>query len=85
MPSARRRPSAVTTTFQIGASALTRSMIARAPAKASPRCGAEAATMTDGSESATVPERCSTATAHRSWRSASSAAIAAIRCYAISA
>ena len=52
-------------------------MTARAPANASPRCGALAATITLGSPSGTVPVRCSTATAHSPWRSASSAAIAA--------
>ena len=75
----------MTSTFQIGASALTRSISARAPANASPRCGAEAATITDGSDSGTVPVRCSIATAHSPWRSASSAAIASIRACAISA
>ena len=48
------RPS-VTSTFQIGASALTRSITARAPANASPRCGALTATSTLGSLSGTVP------------------------------
>ena len=52
VPSTRRRPASLTSTFQIGASALTRSISARAPANASPRCGAEAATITDGSDSA---------------------------------
>ena len=40
MPSTRRRSSPSTSTFQIGASALTRSITARAPANASPRCAA---------------------------------------------
>ena len=44
-----RAPSSPTSTFQIGASALTRSISARAPANASPRCGALAATITLGS------------------------------------
>ena len=38
-----------------------------------------------GSPSGTVPVRCSTATAQRSWRAASSAAIASSRACAISA
>ena len=37
MPGTRSRPDSVTSTFQIGASALTRSITARAPANASPR------------------------------------------------
>ena len=37
VPSTRRRPASLTSTFQIGASALTRSIRARAPANASPR------------------------------------------------
>src|SRR5215211_2844576 len=47
--------------FQIGAPALIASMISRAPANASPRCGADAATTTDGSLSGTRPMRCSAA------------------------
>ena len=43
------------------------------------------ATITDGSLSATRPTRCSTATAHRPWRSASSVAICASIGSAISA
>ena len=63
-PSGRlRSPDAATSTFQIGASALTRSISARAALNASPRCGAEAATITLGSDSGTVPTRCSSATA----------------------
>ena len=85
MPSTRRRSAPSTSTFQIGASALTRSITARAPANASPRCGALAATITLGSPSGTVPVRCSTATAQSPWRPASSAAIRAIRSAAISA
>ena len=79
VPSTRERPVAVTSTFQIGASALTRSITARAPAKASPRCGALTATSTLGSLSGTVPVRCSTATAQSPCRAASSAAMAARR------
>src|SRR3712207_1315659 len=44
VPSTRRRAPGVTSTFQIGASALIRSMTARAPAKASPRWPAPTAT-----------------------------------------
>ena len=62
--------------FQIGASALMRSMISRAPANASPRWGADAATATDGSDSGTTPMRCSAAAAHSPWRSIASATIA---------
>ena len=62
--------------FQIGASALMRSMISRAPANASPRWGADAATATDGSESGTTPMRCSATAAHSPWRSIASATIA---------
>ena len=60
-------------------------MISRAPANASPRCGAETATITLGSDSGTSPTRCSTAAAHSPWRSTASAAIAAMRSSAISA
>ena len=70
--------------FQIGASAFTRSMISRAPANASPRCGADTATMTLGSESGTSPTRCSTAAAQRPCASSASAAISRIRSSAIS-
>ena len=49
LPGTRSRPASVTSTFQIGASAFTRSITARAPANASPRCGALAATITLGS------------------------------------
>ena len=69
-------PRAVSSTFQIGASAFTRSISARAPANASPRCGAEAATITDGSLSGTRPVRWTSATAHSPWRAASSSPIA---------
>ena len=55
--------------FQIGAWALISSMISRAPANASPRCGADAATATEGSDSGTSPIRCSAAAAHSPWRS----------------
>ena len=65
VPSTRRRSAPSTSTFQIGASALTRSISARAPSNASPRCGAEAATTTLGSDSGTVPTRCSSATAQQ--------------------
>ena len=60
-------------------------MISRAPANASPRWGEEAATTTLGSDSGTSPTRCSTAAAHRPWRSIASRAIASIRSSAISA
>ena len=39
--------------FQIGASALIRSIASRAPANASPRCGADAATITHGCDNGT--------------------------------
>ena len=71
--------------FQIGARALISSMISRAPANASPRCGADAATITDGSLSGTRPTRCSAAAAHRPWRSIAAATIACICSPAISA
>jgi len=69
--------------FQIGASALMRSMISRAPANASLRCGALAATATDGSDSGTVPTRCSAAALHRPCRSIASATMARMRSSAI--
>ena len=59
-----------------GASALTRSISARAASNASPRCAAEAATITLGSLSGTVPTRCSSATALQPWAAATSAPIA---------
>ena len=71
--------------FQIGASALIRSIASRAPAKASPRWAAETATTTLGSPSGTVPTRCSAAMASRPWAAAHSARIVAIRSSAISA
>ena len=55
------------------------------PANASPRCGAETAITTDGSESGTVPIRCSTATAQRPWALAAAVAISSIFACAISA
>src|SRR6202043_3988783 len=51
-------PSEACSRFQIGACALMRSIAARAPANASSRCGAETATITLGSPSATLPTRC---------------------------
>ena len=60
-------------------------MISRAPANASPRCGADTATITLGSDSGTSPTRCSTAAAQSPWRSCAAAAIAAMRSSAISA
>ena len=60
-------------------------MISRAPAKASARCAALAATMTDASERGTRPTRCSAAAAHRPWRSMAAATMASICSAAISA
>ena len=71
-PSTQRPSPPSISFFQIGASAFTRSMISRAPANASPRCGAETATITLGSDSGTSPTRCSTAAAHSPWRSTAS-------------
>ena len=53
VPSTQRRSPPSTSTFQIGARALIASMMSRAPANASPRCAALAATSTLGSPSGT--------------------------------
>ena len=85
VPSTAVRSPPSTSTFQIGASALIRSIASRAPANASPRCGAETATTTLGSPSGTVPVRCSAAAASSPCAARHSPRIAVIRSLAISA
>src|SRR4051794_25661318 len=71
--------------FQIGASALIRSIASRAPANASSRWPADTATSTLGCDSGTNPTRCSAATATSPCRCFTSARIVAIFSSAISA